>query len=202
MTPTANRRSVPRFVILTWMVSIVLGGAVVGTAAAQPEGQARSLNPRTLSGYLAQVVPVGAKEIRVNGVYGSGHSGAWQFVAHLTWNNAGTLAAGVTNLPVMAGTQPIKSALDAAKLLSEHEMGWTIAELDRVLSRLEKTDQDRMLVELEVTTSRDSVVACGAADNPERGRCTEHDRAGRKLRSFPATLRDEPAAGALSVRQT
>lgn len=75
MTLAARRPGVPRTVVTTWALASLLGVAVVGTAVAVPPAEPRALSPRTLSRYLAEAVPANADNVRVNGFYGSGHSG-------------------------------------------------------------------------------------------------------------------------------
>lgn len=107
MTPAARRPGVPRMVVMTWALSALLGGAAVGVAATRPEPLPRTLSPYTVARYLTDIAPAARDDVRVNGIYGSGHRGAWQFVAHVTWRAAdGTIDGGVTNLPLLAGNLP------------------------------------------------------------------------------------------------
>ena len=107
MTPAARRPGVPRAIAATWALSALLGGIAVGVAAARPKPQPRTLSPRTVARYLTDIAPAARADVRVNGIYGSGHAGAWQFVAHVTWRTAdGTIDGGVTNLPILAGEPP------------------------------------------------------------------------------------------------
>lgn len=201
MTPEARRRAVPRAVVLSWVLSTLLGGSVVAATVAGSAAQPRTLSPTTLAGYLAEVAPARADDVRVNGVYGSGHSGAWQFVAHLTWRDEDVIRGGVTNLPALAGGAAVDSPVDESSLAAEHEIGWTLRQLNAVLSRLEGTDDALAMLELEITTTRDSFIACHSARRASTGYCTEHQRTGDVIRRFSAALSDEPSGDAHSVRR-
>lgn len=202
MTPTARRPGVPRAIAVVWALSVLLGGTAVGVAAARPEPQPRTLGPRTVARYLAEIAPAGRDDVRVNGIYGSGHAGAWQFVAHLTWRTAdGTIDGGVTNLPILAGEPPWTSPVDPSTFPHEHEIGWTLDQVAGVLSRAEDADDDLAMVELEVTATRDSVVACHSHRGDRIGRCVERDRGGDRLRQFDAPLTDDPLGQATAVQR-
>lgn len=183
-------------------MSVLLGGTAVGVAAARPEPQPRTLGPRTVARYLAAIAPAAHDDVRVNGIYGSGHAGAWQFVAHLTWRTAdGTIDGGVTNLPILAGEPPWTSPVDPSTFPHEHEIGWTLDQVADVLARAEDTDDDLAMVELEVTATRDSVIACHGRRPDLRGHCVERQRRGRTLRRFDAQLSDDPLGQATAVQR-
>lgn len=202
MTLAIRRPGVPRAVVAIWAVSVALGGLTVGVAAARPEPQPRTLGPRTVVRYLAELVPAQRDGVRVNGIYGSGHSGAWQFVAHVTWRAAdGTIDGGVTNLPILAGEPPWVSPIDRSRFDREHAMGWTFDELAAVLARVDHIDADLTMVELEVTAIRDSVIACHGRRSDMLGRCVERDRRGREVRTFDAHLTDNPLGQATAVQR-
>lgn len=152
--------------------------------------------------YIADLVPAAREDFRVNGIYGSGHSGAWQFVAHVTWRRAdGTIDGGVTNLPVLADSPPWESPVDPSTFPHEHEIGWTIDQLADVLRHVGDVDADLAMVELEVTPSRDSVIACHSSRTEPLGRCRELDRHGHQLRRFEAQLTDNPLGEATAVER-
>jgi hypothetical protein len=202
MTPAARRPGVPRAIAVTWALSALLGGVTVGVAAARPEPQPRTLSPRTVTRYLAEITPAARDDVRVNGIYGSGHKGAWQFVAHVTWRTAdGAIDGGVTNLPILAGEPPWASPVDSSRFPDEHGIGWTLDDLASVLARVESTDDHLALVELEVTATRDSVIACHAARADALGRCIERDRRGREVQRFDAYLTDNPLGQATAVER-
>lgn len=202
MTPAARRPGVPRAIAVTWALSALLGGIAVGIAAARPEPQPRTLSPRTVARYLAEIVPAARDDVRVNGIYGSGHTGAWQFVAHVTWRTAdSTIDGGVTNLPILAGEPPWDSPVDQSTFPHEHEIGWTLDQLADVLRRVTDADADLAMVELEVTEARDSVIACHGRRADLLGHCIERDRQGRELRRFHAHLTDDPLGQATAVQR-
>ena len=203
MTPAAQRPGVPRAIAMTWALSALLGGIAVGVAAARPEPQPRTLSPRTVARYLADIAPAARDDVRVNGIYGSGHGGAWQFAAHVTWRTSdGTIDGGVTNLPILAGESPWTSPVDPSTFPREHEIGWTVDQVASVFARAEDTDDDLAMVELEVTAIRDSVIACHGRRADMRGHCSERDRRGREVRTFDAHLADDPLGQATAVQRT
>lgn len=201
MTPAVRRPAVPRAIAVTWAMSALVGGAAVGVAAARPEPQPRTLSPRTVARYLGEIAPAPRGAVRVNGVVGSGHTGAWNFSAHVTWREPdGTINGGVTSLPDLAGGDPFDSPVDPSRLPHEHEIGWTLDQLTAVLRHIDGTDDDLAMVELEITESRDSVITChGHRD--ALARCAEYDRSGRRLRTFTSRLSDTPLAGSVAVER-
>lgn len=202
MRPAARRPGVPRGVVAVWALSVLVGGTTVGYAATRPEPQPRTLSPHTVVRYLTDLVPAARDDVRVNGVYGSGHSGAWQFVAHVTWREPdGTINGGVTNLPILAGSAPWDSPIDAARFPHEHEMGWTLDQLTLVFRHVGDVDADVAMVELEVSAARDTVIACHRGRSDPSGHCTELDRAGRRLRQFDQRLTDNPLRQATAVER-
>jgi hypothetical protein len=201
MTPIARRPAVPRVVVATWVLAMFVGSAAVAIAATRPEPQPRTLSPRTAARYLAEIVPVSRDDVRVNGIVGSGHTGAWQFVAHVTWlESDGVIDGGVTVLPDLAGGDPWDSPVDQSEFPHEHEIGWTLDQLATVLGHADGSDDELAMVELEITESRDSVIVChGQRDAVAR--CTEFDRTGRRIRAFTSRLSDTPLAGAVAVER-
>jgi hypothetical protein len=182
---------------------VVVGAAAVGSALAAPGRDSQALSPSTVSRYLKNVVPDEAVEVRVNGIYGSGHDGAWQFVAHLTWRSTdGSLSGGTTELPVLAGADPLDSPVDPSRIPTEHEVGWSVNQVRDVLIRSGVGDDPLAMVELEITAARDSLIACRASQADERAPCTEADRSGHFVRRFTDTLSDDPLAGPLSVHRS
>jgi hypothetical protein len=193
---------VPRIVAATWALATFVGGETVAVAATRPEPQPRTLSPRTVARYLADLVPAPRNAVRVNGIYGSGHTGAWQFVAHVTWRGAdGTINGGVTDLPLLAGRAPFNSPIDPSRFSREQAIGWTLDQLAGVLARIGDADDDLAMVELEVTATRDSVIACHS-DLDALGHCVERDRSRRPLRAFDALLSDDPLEGAVAVKRS
>jgi hypothetical protein len=203
VTPAVRGLGVPRAVAAAWALSALLGGTAVGVVATRPEPQPRTLSPRTAARYLAEIVPAPRADVRVNGIYGSGHTGAWQFVAHVTWRTAdGTIDGGVTDLPILAGGDPLDSPVDPATFPHEHEIGWTLDQLDAVLRHVGDVDADLAMVELEVTATRDTVIACHSRRGEALGHCTERARNGKRLRQFDQRLTDEPFGQATAVQRS
>ena len=187
---------------MTWAFSALIGFITVGIAAARPDPQPRTLSPRTVARYLAEIAPAPRDDVRVNGIYGSGHAGAWQFVAHVTWHSAdGTIDGGVTNLPILAGGSPWVSPVDRSRFPDEHAIGWTLDQVAAVFARTEVTDDDMAMVELEVTVRRDSVIACHGRRADFVGRCVERDRDGDRLRQFDTRLIDDALGQATAVQR-
>lgn len=202
MNARVRRPSVPRWVVASWALSLVVGAAAVGSVLAAPGPQPQALSLRTVSRYLRRVVPDDAVEVRVNGIYGSGHSGAWQFVAHLSWRREdGSLAGGKTELPVFAGADPLDSPVDPSRIPTEHAIGWTLDQLRDVLGQVGAGDDPLAMVELEITAVRDSLVACRATHLGEPAACVEANRSRQVLNRFEVPLSDDRLAGALSVQR-
>lgn len=201
MTPRTRPARPPRRVIGCWAVAAVFGAAVIvatsGTTKAQPQG----LGPSTLATYLARAAGNNVHDIRVNGVYGSAHSGAWQFVAHLTWHDsAGAVHGGTTNLPTLADAPTLASPFGTARLTSEEKIGWPLPTLSSVLSHVPDDDAALALIELQITPAAATLVACAAAAG-HIGVCNQFDDSGRAKRQFDASLVDDPLAGALAIRR-
>src|SRR4051794_37641138 len=120
----------PRWVSGAWALSVLAGGAflLVGTAeSSEPTG----LAPATVSRYLEDAADPAARDIRVNGLYGSGHVGAWQFVAHITWHDAaGGIHGGTVTLPQQAGRPAVRSEFDDQRLSREEAIGWRLQRLN------------------------------------------------------------------------
>lgn len=96
---------------------------------------------------------------------------------------------------------PLDSPVDPSRLAPEHEIGWTLDQLRVALARLDGTDDELAMVELEISPARDSLIACHAALAIQVGPCTEDDRNGRRLRRFQAQLTNDPAEDARSVQR-
>ena len=211
----------PRWLRAVWVVSVLLGAAVVvvppGAASTPPPsdrtggpgdgrapatGSVAGLTPATVATFLSRIPPPGSVGIRVNGIYGSGHAGAWEFVAHLTWHRPdGEMAGGVVRLPALAGAAPEDLGLGTDRLAAEERIGWTLAELGRaLLAATDGSDPALALVELSITPDgAGDLVSCVGASGPGPGRCAATDRRGVSGPPFTATLADTPADGALSV---
>jgi hypothetical protein len=191
----------PPWLVAPWAASLLAGAALLagaGTGGASP--QAGVFGPATLVGYLHRSLPPTARELRVNGVYGSGHAGAWQFVAHLSWLAAdGTVHGGALQLPEQAGAAVAEDAPGSATLVHEQRIGWTPAQLSGVLGAASGPAAPLALLELEITDGDSGLVSC-------RGRgasasCAQYAVTGRRVRTFSDTFVDQSAAGPLSVQR-
>jgi hypothetical protein len=174
----------------------ISGGALVGVPDALRQD---GLTARTIARLLSGAVPRGAHDVRVNGVYGSAHSGTWQFVAHLTWRDAdGVVHGGGTELPQNGGQPPIPSDLSADELTREHRIGWTVPRLRRALRDVEIGDTDLAMVELEITPEKKpSVVVCSADRTDTAAACV----AGRPRPCRTAVHRPAPGRGGVGRGQ-
>src|SRR5438270_242487 len=139
MTLAARTAQAPRWVTACWAVAAV-GGAVLVLSSSPTQASQHTLGPSTLASYLQRVVGPHAHEVRVNGVYGSAHDGAWQFVAHLTWRDAaGSIHGGTTDLPTLAGAATLPSEFGDGRLSAEEDIGWSLHTLDLVLGKVQHT---------------------------------------------------------------
>ena len=208
--PVPRQPRPPRAVLAAWAVSSALGATVVAvtasTASSDP-APTGGLAPSTLVHYLIAAAGPGARDLRINGVYGSGQGGAWQFVAHLSWRVAsGGLATGETQLPDQAGRTAPGPVLTSAQLADEQRIGWTPAQVQAAL-RADPALDDAALatVELQTTDAGSAATVCASAESG-RGlisapaRCTTYRRDGAAA-TFRDVLRDQPGAGALSVQR-
>lgn len=184
-----------------WAAGVLLGAIAIFFTGTSSQAQPRALSLATLSTYLARVAGSDAHDIRVNGVYGSAHDGAWQFVAHLTWRDtAGGIHGGTTDLPTLAGAATMPSEFGATRLTVEEGIGWPLPTLDAVLSHLQHTDAALALVDLEITAETATVTACTAGVDGQGG-CRVLDEHGRVTRTYEDTFTDEPTAGPLAVQR-
>jgi hypothetical protein len=201
MTPRARSQRAPRRIIGSWCVATVTGAAVVLATGGSLQAAPTTLGPSTLAGYLQRAVGPGAHDIRVNGVYGSAHDGAWQFVAHITWRDSrGAVHGGTTDLPILAGTRTTTSPFGTERLAHEEAMGWPLPTLRRVFGGIRHSDASLALVELQITPAAASLVTC-AARVARKAACEVLDAAGHATSHFMARLTNEPTAGPLAVRR-
>ena len=202
MTPRPRPTRAPRCITACWGLSVLAGAALglLGPHPAQPELQ--SLSPFTVTSYLQRIAGPDARDIRVNGLYGSGHQGAWQFVAHLTWRTADDeVAGGTTSLPQLAGQRALDSAFSADRLTTEEQLGWTLNELDALLDKTSGSDDDLALVDLEIPlTGHPSLISCHA-HHDNQGHCQSRRRSGRRIESTSEMLLDQPELAGISVQR-
>jgi hypothetical protein len=151
--------------------------------------------------YLADAAGSGVSDIRVNGVYGSGRHGAWQFVAHLTWRQRdGSVGGGIVSLPQYAGAPAADSPFTAGRLANEERAGWTLPQLRDRTTGLPGTDATLALLELEITPSNDGTLTFCSATRIGSARCIGEMRDGRR-RLFTANVALSSENGPLSVHR-
>lgn len=211
----------PRTVVVCWAMAVAAGAALIGLAGAHhlgssADGRTVGLAPSTVAGYLTAAAGPDASDIRINGVFGSGHDGAWQFVAHLSWRDgAGRLESATTQLPQQAGTHTPDPSLTAGRLADEQRIGWTPTQLntalaaDRNLDRarlasleLQTADTDSALTTCTAPTavSQSAATAAGPGGAAEPAVCAAQRLDGSRS-TFADVLRDSPAGGPLSVQR-
>lgn len=181
-------------------VVTISGAALVAVPdAALPNG----LTAQTVARALADSVPPNARDIRVNGVYGSAHKGTWQFVAHMTWRGTdGMVHGSSTELPQNGGQKLIASVLTQGQLDNEERMGWTVDELEHATRDIDASAAPLAMVDLEITAEQGSaLVACSATSTEAGAHCAEYDASGNVTRRFEDRLLDEPALNAVSVQR-
>lgn len=181
-------------------VVAISGGTLVGIPDVLRQD---GLTARTIAQLLTSAVPTDARDVRVNGVYGSAHKGTWQFVASLTWRTAdGTIGGGTTELPQHGGQPPIPSEFGPERLEHEHRIGWTIARLRHAMRHIDIGNEPLAMVELEITADEQpTVLACSAAGTESAASCTEYDANGDVTRRFTDRLVDVYGLDAVSVQR-
>lgn len=210
----------PRPVIVCWAMAVAAGAALIGVTGAHHlgssgDGRTVGLAPSTVAGYLTAAAGPDARDVRINGVYGSGHDGAWQFVAHLSWRDAaGRLQSATTQLPQQTGANTPDPSLTGGRLADEQRIGWTPAQLDGALT----TDRDldrAVLASLELQTAdTESTLTTCTATAASQSTATAAEPGGYGVPSacaaqlldgsrstFADVLRDSPAGGPLSVQR-
>lgn len=189
----------PRWVAGCWAAAVVSGAATILVSEGTSQATPRTLGPATVASYLERVAGPDARDIRVNGVYGSAHNGAWQFVAHLTWHDsAGAIHGGTTNLPALAGAPASISEFSPDRLSTEELIGWTSAMVQQVFTAVPQPDAPLAFVELQITEQQATVLTC-AGEIGRPAACRVLDGQGRQVQSFDDQLADDPSAGALAV---
>jgi len=201
MTLRPRAGHAPRPVIGCWAVSAIAGLALVGLGP-HPTREPNALSPYSLAGYLHRAAGPDARDIRVNSFYGSGHHGAWQFIAHLTWRTPdGQIAGGVTSLPELASAAAWDSNFDGDRLVTEQQLGWTLDTLDRVLDAFDSVDAPLAMLNLDIVTGQSAEVVHCHSRSGRSGTCEARGQDGRR-RTFHDELLDEPLLGAASVQRT
>lgn len=193
----------PALVAGCWSLSVVAGAALLAVGPVAPRPEPVELSPYSLAAYLTRVAGPDARDVRVNGVYGSGHDGAWQFTAHLTWLDAdGGVRGGTTTLPQLAGTDALQSELADERLQAEQDIGWSLSDLDAALDLLTGVSDPLAMLELEILPDRSGeVTSCHSNAAGAPARCRSVTRDGERGPPFTDALADSPLADALSVQR-
>jgi hypothetical protein len=189
----------PRLVIGSWAASVVAGATLLAlpALASNPTG----LSPQTVDRFLARAAGPGAHEIRVNGLYGSGHDGAWQFVAHLTWRTTrGQLVGGTTALPQRAGAPPFNSAFGSLRLAEEEDRGWSLSDFRAAARDLRQQSASVQMMSLEIPSGSAGQLTVCRAIAGSRAACVVRERTGHTA-TFADDLVDQPELDALSVQR-
>lgn len=181
-------------------VVLISGAALVGVPSSGLPG---GLTAQTLAHALADSVPQSVHDVRVNGVYGSAHRGTWQFVAHMTWRDAGgDVHGGSTELPQNGGQALVPSELTQDQIDREERMGWTLDQLGHAMRDVDVAGTAIAMVDLEITADKGAIlIACSASAADVVARCEQHDRNGDVSKEFEDRLLDEPALNAISVQR-
>jgi hypothetical protein len=178
----------------------ISGGALV--AVPNAGGVDSGLSPRTVARHLAASAPPGARDVRIGGVYGSGHRGTWQFTGFLTWRNAsGAIDGGSTELPQQGGQPALDMSFTPERLTSEHAIGLTAKDTTQVLSGIDDLDAELAMLEIAITTDGMTIVSCTALSTASQAACAGYDQSGRVQRRFDDRLFEVPGLDGLSVQR-
>ena len=202
MNPAPRPHTAPALVAGCWTLSVLSGAALVAIGPTEPRPEPDSLSPYSLAAYLRGVADPDARQVRVNGLYGSGHAGAWQVTAHISWlDPTGGVQGGTTTLPQLAGTATLDTDLDTSRLQAEHDIGWSMQDLDAALDRLDGVSDPLAMLELEILPDGSGrVLSCrSASPGPATCQLASRDRDVRPTGG--ETLTDIPAGGALSIQR-
>jgi hypothetical protein len=179
----------------TTLLSIAAGIATISGVAlfagAPSTASDSGLSPRTIARHLANTAPADAREVRVSGVYGSGHRGTWQFTGFVTWlDPAGTIQGGGTELPQNGGQPTIDLGFPAEQLATEHRIGWTTRQVEQAMSGFHDLDAGLAMVEIAITVEATTVIGCAAASTDVTATCASFDPRGRVVDRFTDRLLD------------
>lgn len=203
MSPTPRPARAPTLVAGCWALSVVSGAALLAVGPTEPRPEPAELSPYSLAAYLQRIAGPQAQPVRVNGVYGSGHAGGWQFTAHLSWRDpTGAVRGGTTKLPQLAGTPAVASDFSTERLEAEQRIGWTMTELDAALDKLTGVNDPLAMLELEIRPEGSgNVVSCHADATAAPASCRSVRRDGDLGPLVSGRLTDAPLADALSVQR-
>lgn len=203
MNTSLRRAGLPRGLALGSAVASSVCGLVLVVAGPTVSAPApRGLVPATVVDHVLRQLPADSRNIHFNGLYGSGHTGAWEFVAHLTWRDGmGRLHGGRVNLPETAGQAPLNSSFGLTRLQQEERIGWKPNTLARILRQLPQGEAPLALVEFvpDAGLRVAPVVHCSGPGAGVAG-CTGLHSSGGPLR-FSDELVEVPAGRALSVQR-
>ena len=197
-TPRPSRRLALGSAAVSSVCGLVL--LVAGPTTSAPP--LRGLVPATVVDHALRELPIDARNVRFNGLYGSGHAGVWEFVAHLTWRDStGALQGGRVHLPETAGQHPLETEFDVARLQHEERISWAPGDIARTLRRIEEVDAPLALVEFvpDYGVRPAPVVAC-RAERAGPSRCVSYQR-GDPPAEFGDELFEVPYGRALSVQR-
>jgi hypothetical protein len=202
LKPRPSRPPGRLFTVATSVAALAGAALVAGFATGGTQAPA-GLTPATVADQLSRIVPDAASGVRVNNVYGSGHGGAWQFVAHLSWHGRdGSLHGGAAVLPRRAGQLPLDTRFPASQLAVEEKIGWTLDELSAATNDLPSTTAPLAMLEYAPTPeTHDALTYCRASGADVTARCVRRDDAGDRTGAFTDRLTDDPSRDELSVQR-
>ncbi|MHB8340848.1 MAG: hypothetical protein ACYDB7_06690 [Mycobacteriales bacterium] len=184
----------PRTVVLAWALAGVCGAlgcvGLLGTdAAGAGSAGAGSAAPGLLSG-VADLVPPGARDVRVAWLYGSQLGQGWQYAVAVSWRT-GAGAAGVSaTLPDPIAPLPLASALVGT--------GWPVTALAGALAALPGAPGAPLgLIDLPPGPAARLQSCAGAPGRPAP--CTWVGMGGGDRTTGRRVLTVDPAAGPLAV---
>jgi len=192
----------PRGLRASWALSVIAGASLLLVGPHPPRPEAQTLGPSSVTTFLRSLAGSDAHDIRVNGLYGSGHRGAWQFTAHLTWHTAnGDVAGGTTTLPQLAGQPPLDTVFSADRLSAEEQLGWPLSTLDAALDKVSHPDATLAVIDLEIPLHGPARLIACSANHGTHATCETRDRSGRRRKVTTDELLDQPWLDAASVQR-
>lgn len=172
---------------------------LITTAAQADQTAPEGLSPLSVTTFLSRAAPAAANDIRINGIYGSGHGGAWQIAGHLTWRTSdGNIDGGTVLLPQQAGQLAAASDFPQRRLEDEHARGWSLEQLHEALSDFHNPSAPLALLELEVLPHDSGSLVMCAGERAGTATCRDY-RDGELSPQRSAELIDLPHAGPLAV---
>jgi hypothetical protein len=201
VTPAPRPVRPPRRLLAVVAGVVGVGGTAL-VAIPSAGGADSGLSPHTVARHLAAAAPAGARDVRISGIYGSGHRGTWQFTGFITWlDPSGTIQGGGTELPQNGGQPTIDLDLSTDRLATEHAIGWTEGRVARALSGVRDIDAELAMVELELLPDSVTLVGCSATSTSTTARCVALNDDARLTSSFTDRLVERPGQDAVSVQR-